>query len=144
MSDGGAEAAQWSVPRWLPAAEGLLAAIFAATAVATGDRLATLMAAAAAVILAGFAARDFLVGVRVSADGTGVTVVEGLARRRTVPWAEVVAVGVGGRGRFGASANMLEIDTGYTVHLFSRREVGADLVAVAEALETLRSAALSR
>jgi len=122
----------------LPVAEGLAALAFAAAAVATTDRLATVMGAVAAVVLAVFAVRDVVAPVRVSADGQGVTVVQGFATRRRIPWAEIVAIRVGsGRGRFGRTGILLEIDTGDTVHLFTRRDLGDDPDAVAETLDTL-------
>jgi hypothetical protein len=134
---------RWAVPGWMPAVEGLAAVTFAAVAVVTSDPPSVLVAALAAVILAVFAVRDALVRVRVNADADGVTVVEGFAGRRQVPWAEVATISAGGRGRFGTAATLLEIDTGDTVHLFSRRELGAAPADVAEALRALRRDAFS-
>lgn len=127
----------------MPAVEGVGAVAFVAVALTTDDRLATAMAAVAAAVLAVLALRDALARVRVRADEQGVTVVHGFAARRLVPWNGVVGIAAGGRGRFGGRSQLLEIDTGDTVHLFSRRELGADPAEVAEALEALRGQALN-
>ncbi len=138
---------RWSVPRWMPAVEGLAAVSFATAAVMAREPLATAMAVVAAGILTVVAVRDAVAAVRLSADADGVTVVHGFNGHRQLPWAEMLTITVGRQGRnssrLGRSAGLLEIDAGDTVHLFSRRELGADPAEVADVLESLRRQALN-
>jgi hypothetical protein len=79
-----------------------------------------------------------LAPVRLSADTEGVTVVRGYAGHRRIPWPEVERVGVGEHRSLGLRAELLEIDTGESLHLFSRYDLGAPCAEVAEALAGLR------
>ncbi|MGB9377583.1 MAG: PH domain-containing protein [Mycobacteriales bacterium] len=109
----------------------------------TGDRLAVGVAAAAGLVLAALAVRDRLVPVRLTADADGVTVVEGVARLRRIPWSDVDGLSVQGRGRNRRSGRLLEIDTGDRVHLVSGRELGAEPSDVLAALDQIRTGRLN-
>ena len=85
----------------------------------------------AAVALAG--------AVRLAADAEGVTVREGLAGRRRIPWRAVERVRVDSRDRLGLRQTALEIDEGSTLHLFTAADLGADPHEVAAALAQLRT-----
>jgi hypothetical protein len=98
---------------------------------------------AAALALGAFALRDLLAPVRLAADPTGVTVVSGFAGRRHLPWERIERIRVDERRRFGLRSELLEIDTGDSLHLFSGYELGAPCAEVAARLQALRSQAAS-
>ncbi len=89
-------------------------------------------------VLAGYATRDLLVPDRLSADREGVTVVAGFAGRRRLRWDEIQGVRVDVRRRLGTRSELLEIDTGETLHLFSGYDLG---VPVWRAVTTLSALA---
>ena len=95
-------------------------------------------AAAGAVLLAVYALRDVLVPVRLAADVDCVTVVSGYAGHRRLPWSEIERVRVDERNRLGIRVEMLEIDAGESLHLFSTYDLNAPCSDVAESLHTLR------
>jgi hypothetical protein len=78
----------------------------------------------AAVLLAGYAARDLLVPRRLSADADGITLVAGFAGRRRLAWSEIQRVRVDERRRLGTRSELLEIDTGDQLYLFSGYDLG--------------------
>ncbi len=114
----------------------VLLAMVAATSGAERGRL--LLVGAAALVLAAWGLRDVLAPVRLAADEQGVTVVTGYARRRRIPWADVERVRVGEHRSLGLRTEILEIDTGETLHLFSRHDLGAPCQDVEQALTVLR------
>ncbi|HEY0000857.1 MAG TPA: PH domain-containing protein, partial [Actinoplanes sp.] len=63
--------------------------------------------------------------VRLAADTDGVTVITGFAGRRRVAWAQIERVRVDRRTRRGLSSEMLELDAGDAIYLFSAHELGA-------------------
>lgn len=132
---------QWRVKPVLPVTKLLGAAGVVALAVAfAGDdpirwALAVLVGAG----LAGWAVRDLVVPVRLAADANGVTVVTGFARRRHVRWPEVERLRVDRTARRGLRSELLEIDTGDAVYLFSAHELGALPEDVATELDALRA-----
>ncbi|HZN17402.1 MAG TPA: PH domain-containing protein [Micromonosporaceae bacterium] len=98
--------------------------------------------ALALVVAAGFAAfalRDLLVPVRLTADYDGVTLVTGFAHRRRLAWSQIERVRVDVRPRLGTRSELLEIDTGESLHLFNAHELGAPVADVAETLTQLRT-----
>lgn len=116
----------------------LLGAV-AATSGAERERL--LLAAVGAVALAAYGLRDLLAPVRLAADADGVTVVSGYAGHRRIPWREVERVGVGAHRHLGLSTEMLEIDTGESLHLFSRHDLGVPCGEAERVLLALRASA---
>jgi hypothetical protein len=91
----------------------------------------------AAAVVAVYAVRDLVAPIRLAADTEGVTLVEGFARRRRLAWSEIERVRVDQRRRLGLRAELLEIDTGETLHLFSGYDLGVPVVSAAEALSAL-------
>ncbi|HEV7755652.1 MAG TPA: PH domain-containing protein [Mycobacteriales bacterium] len=131
---------EWRVPRRRPAVKLAGAFVFLAVAlVYARDPGRWVTAVLAAVALGAFALRDVLAPVRLAADTTGVTVVHGFAGTRHIPWGEVERVRVDARGRLGRRDEVLEVDTGESLHLFGAQELGADLDTVAAALVALRT-----
>ena len=132
---------QWRVRPVLPVAKLIGAATLPVLVAgfAPDDLSRWLVAAAVAVALIVWAARDLLIPVRLAADPEGITVVTGFARRRRVPWSEVETVRVETTTRRGLRNESLEIDTGDAVHVLSAAQLGAAPEDVALALADLRS-----
>lgn len=141
--------ARWRVPTRLIAAKVagavVLALVAAYSALVGHDRVAALVAGAAALGAGLYALRDVIAPVRLAADPDGVTVVTGLARRVRLPWSQIEAVRVDARSRYGVRSEYLEIDVGETLYLFSAYDLGASPTDVARALAAARQrAGLSR
>jgi hypothetical protein len=132
---------QWRVRPVLPIAKLLGAVALVVLVVVFGrkDPVQWFIAIAVAAGLLGWAARDLIAPVRLSADTSGITMVVGYLRRRHVAWPQVERVRVDRRERRGLRNQLLEIDTGDSLHLFSANELGADPEDVAGALNALRS-----
>jgi hypothetical protein len=94
-----------------------------------------------AFVVGAWAVRDLLVPVRLAADEDGVTVVTGYAGRRRVPWSQIERVRVDDRPRFGVRSEMLELDAGDSLYLFSTYDLNARCGDVADALTALRARA---
>ncbi|MFI5490450.1 PH domain-containing protein [Micromonospora echinaurantiaca] len=133
---------QWRVPAALPVlkATGALALVALGLLLAEGDPVQLVLAGSAAAGLLGWALRDVVAPVRLAVDPEGVTVIEGWARRRRLPWAVVETITVERRGRLGLATEVLEIDAGESLHLFGRSDLGAEPAEVAEALHAARPA----
>ncbi|MFI2648955.1 PH domain-containing protein [Micromonospora fulviviridis] len=136
-------ARQWRVPAVLPAVKALGALVLVALGLlfAGEDRVQPVLAGLAAAGLLGWALRDVIAPVRLAADPEGITVIQGFARRRRLPWAAVESIRVERRTRRGITAETLEIDAGESLHLFGRYDLDAPPEEVAAALETTRAAA---
>jgi hypothetical protein len=130
---------RWRVPATLPAAKLAGAAGFVAIGVllGDGDRVRLWLAGLAAAGLIGWGLRDLLAPVRLAADAEGVTVVTGYAGRRRLGWGEIDRITVDTRPRLGLRSETLEIDTGDSLHLLGRYDLGA---APDEVAATLRAA----
>ncbi|MDR7279944.1 hypothetical protein J2S41_006722 [Catenuloplanes atrovinosus] len=131
------EPTSWRVPRWLPVAKitGGLALLLLALALADGDRAQLGLGVAACAGLAVWAVRDLLAPVRLRADDTGLTVVTGFARRTLLPWDRIEAVRVDTRPRLGLRTETLEVDTGDSLHVLTKTDLG---VAPEDVLPLLR------
>ncbi|MEQ4719428.1 PH domain-containing protein [Nonomuraea sp. B19D2] len=99
-----------------------------------GDVRGVILAVPAAVLIGGMGLRDLLVPVRLAADESGITVVHGFAGKRHVPWEAIWEIKVDVRRRWGLRSEMLEIDTGDNLHIFSSHELGTSPTEVAAAL----------
>ena len=135
-------ATRWRVaplPTLLKFAAALLLAATAALSGAERERF--LLAGVAALALGAYGLRDVLAPVRLSADAEGVTVISGYAGHRHIPWQEVERVGVGEHRSLGLRTELLEIDTGESLHLFSRHDLGAPCEEAAQTLAGLRRSA---
>jgi hypothetical protein len=131
---------EWRVPRRVTALKAAAAVVFfAVAAVYSGDTAGWTVAVVAGALLAAFAVRDLVVPVRLAADPEGVTVVHGIARRRSIPWADVERVRVDVRQRLGRRNELLEIDTAESLYLFSAQELGAECDQVLATLAALRT-----
>ncbi|MFI5495562.1 PH domain-containing protein [Actinoplanes sp. NPDC051859] len=134
-------ALQWRVKPVLPVAKLLGATAVIALVLVFGrrDPIQWAFAAAAALGLSGWALRDLIRPVRLSADPTGVTVVTGFAAQRHLPWPQIERIRVDRRERRGIRSNLLEIDAGENLYLFNLQELNADPADVAQSLEDLRA-----
>nr|WP_245736434.1 PH domain-containing protein [Micromonospora pattaloongensis] len=103
-------------------------------------RLGLAMLSAAALL--GWGLRDLLVPVRLAADSGGVTVVAGLAGRRRLPWARIERITAEARAHRGLRTQLLEIDAGDSLHLFSANDLGAPPDEVAARLRETRARAI--
>ncbi|GAA4963173.1 hypothetical protein HD597_002180 [Nonomuraea thailandensis] len=99
-----------------------------------GDFWGVILAVPAAVLVGAMGLRDVLVPVRLAADPSGITVVHGFAGKRHVPWESIWDIKVDVRRRWGLRSEMLEIDTGDNLHIFSAHDLGASPTEVAAAL----------
>jgi Bacterial PH domain len=131
----------WRVKPVLPVTKllGAVAVLVLVAAFGRREPVQWVLAAVAAVGLAGWALRDVLVPVRLAADPGGVTVVVGLAGRRRLAWSQIERVRVDRRERLGLRSELLELDAGDTLHLFSVHQLGAEPDEVAAALSALRT-----
>jgi hypothetical protein len=134
------DAISWRVPPKLPAAKLACALLLPLLAylIRRDDPVVWSLTATAAAGLAAWAARDLLAPVRLTAGPDGVTVVTGFAGRRQLAWSQIERIRVDRRRRAGLSSEMLELDTGSTLHLFSQYDLGVPPEEVAERLATLR------
>lgn len=103
------------------------------------DTFSVTAAAFAGLVVSGYAVRDLVAPVRLAADLAGVTVVTGFAGRRRLAWDQIERVRVDTRSRLGTRSELLEIDVGDTLHLFSGYDLGRPCWEAAEALAALRS-----
>ncbi|MEO3776747.1 PH domain-containing protein [Micromonospora sp. B11E3] len=139
-TDSESSAAQWRVPRALPVLKlaGAAALVGLGLLFAEGDQIRLGLAGLAAAALVGSALRDLLAPVRLAVDAAGITVISGFAGRRRLDWDAVEAITVDRRPRLGLAAEVLEIDTGDSLHLFGRYDLDAPPGEVAEALRAAR------
>ncbi|MFI6076571.1 PH domain-containing protein [Actinoplanes sp. NPDC051343] len=133
---------QWRIKPVLPVTKGMgaVAVVVLAVAFAGRDPVRWALALVVGVLLAVWAVRDLIAPVRLAADAAGVTVITGFARRRHLPWAQIERVRVDVSSRRGLRSEMLELDAGESIFLFSAHELGALPEEVATALGDLRSA----
>jgi hypothetical protein len=134
---------QWRIKPVLPVTKGIgvVAVLVLAVAFAGRDPIRWGLATLVAILLAIWAVRDLVAPVRLTADENGVTVVTGFARRRHLPWAQVERVRVDVSSRRGLRSELLELDAGDAIFLFSAHELGALPDEVATALGDLRMSA---
>ena len=136
-------ALQWRVKPVLPVTKllGAVALVVLVVAFGRGDPVQWVLAVAGATGLALWALRDVIRPVRLSADTSGVTLVVGFASRRHLAWSQVERIRVDRRHRRGIRSELLEIDGGESLHLFSVHELGSEPEDVARALTELRPGA---
>ncbi|GIF11415.1 PH domain-containing protein [Actinoplanes teichomyceticus] len=132
---------QWRVKPVLPVTKLIAAVAVAALAAvfAGADPVRWALAGVTGCGLVVWALRDVLVPVRLTADADGVTVVTGFARRRHLRWSEVERLRVDRTARRGLRSELLEIDAGDAIYLFSAHELGAAPEDVRTALASLRA-----
>jgi hypothetical protein len=133
---------QWRIKPVLPVTKGMgaVAVIVLAVAFAGRDPVRWSLAFVVALALIVWLVRDLIAPVRLAADAAGVTVLTGFARRRHLPWAQIERVRVDVTSRRGLRSELLELDAGESIFLFSAHELGALPEEVATALGDLRTA----
>jgi hypothetical protein len=133
----------WRVRPALPALKLTAAALIllAGVLLGGGDPVRLALAVLAAVGLLGWGLRDLLAPVRLALDPGGVTVTVGFAGRRRLAWAQIERISAQTRPHLGIRTELLEIDTGESLHLFSANELGAPPDEVATALHAARERA---
>ncbi|MCW2502303.1 MAG: hypothetical protein JWO79_587 [Actinomycetia bacterium] len=130
----------WRVePKRVAARATAAAGLAIVTALLARDLVTLTVGILAAAAAAGFAIRDVLVPVRLTADTEGVTLLRGVAGRRTIRWRDVERVRVDTRDRLGLRQSALEIDEGHALHLLTAADLGADPHDVAAAITQLRT-----
>ena len=131
----------WRVPRKLPVTKiiGAATVVAAGLLLADGDPVRLALAVLTAAGVTGWALRDLLVPVRLTAGADGITVVAGFGGRRRLGWGQIEAITVDRRGHRGIRTELLEIDAGHSLHLLGRNDLGADPDEVATALRALQS-----
>ncbi|MBM7491521.1 hypothetical protein JOD64_002743 [Micromonospora luteifusca] len=131
---------QWRVPTSLPVAKLVGAVLLVALGLlfADGDPVRLALAVLAAAALAGWAVRDLVAPVRLAVDAAGLTVIQGFAGRRRLPWSAIEAITVDRRQRLGTTSETLEIDAGDSLHLFGRYDLSATPEEVAAEVRAAR------
>jgi hypothetical protein len=133
----------WRVKPVLPATKllGAIGVLVLVVAFGRRDPVQWLLAIVVAAALTGWALGDLIRPVRLAADTEGLTLITGLLRRRRLAWAEIERVRVDRRNRLGLRSELLEVDAGDSLYLFSVHELGAEPEEVAAALAELRAPA---
>lgn len=133
---------QWRIRPALPVSKlvGAVAVVVLALAFAGGDPIRWALAGVVAAALAIWAVRDVIAPVRLAADTDGVTVLTGFAGRRRLAWSQIERVRVDRRSHRGLRSEVLELDAGEAIYLFSAHELGALPEDVAATLADLRIA----
>jgi hypothetical protein len=136
---------QWRIKPVLPVTKlmGAVAVVVLAVAFAGRDPVRWVLAAVVGVALVIWALRDLVAPVRLAADADGVTVISGFAGRRHLPWQQIERVRVDRRTHRGLRSEMLELDAGDALYLFSAHELGALPEDVAATLADLRTPGIS-
>jgi hypothetical protein len=138
----GDEVRSWRVsPALVWVKVGATLAFAVAAALLVDERTTAAVAGLGALVVGAWAARDLLAPVRLAADQDGVTVVTGYAGHRRLAWSQIERVRVDDRPRFGIRSEMLELDAGDTLYLFSTYDLNAPCTDVADALTQLRARA---
>lgn len=133
------ETLSWRVNPALPAAKLGAALLLAVLAFVFGrhDPVQWVTGAVFVIALLGWALRDLLLPVRLTAGPDGVSLLVGL-RRLHLPWSVIERVRVDRSERHGLRSEALEIDAGDSLHLFSANDLGAAPDEVAELLASMR------
>lgn len=133
--------ARWRVRRPLAIAKAAGAVLFlAAGLTAHADRIALVIGIGGAIILAAFAVRDIAGAERLAVDQDGVTVLSGYLGRHRLAWAEIERIRVDRRSRLGLRTEMVEIDAGESIYLFSANDLSAAPDEVVRHILALRTA----
>lgn len=110
---------------WLTALAGAGAVLAIVLTWQATDAPGRLIFGIAALITAAYAIGDVVFSPRLSADHTGVRIRAPMTRA-DLRWDEIEAVRADTRDRLGLRSTTLEVDTGETVVVFSKRSLGAD------------------
>ncbi len=135
---GGPDEVIFAVPTWVIVAKLASAALLVALALLSVNGPQMVVGLVAAGAVGAYGLRDVIARVRLAADASGVVAVRGYAGHRRLAWSEIERVRVDTRSRFGARSELLELDAGAEIFLFSRYDLGAEPDAAAAALEAVR------
>ncbi len=116
----------------------VVAVVATGFAIPAGDPVRRVLALVVAAGLVSYGMRDLLVRVRLAAGPAGLAVVRGYAGHRRVFWFEIEHIRVDTRPRFGLRSQVLEIDVGETLYLFSASDLGVPCERAAETLHRLQ------
>jgi hypothetical protein len=115
-----------------------VAALLALAALVVDNESQTLVLLVAAAGAAAYAGRDLLARERLRADADEIVAVRGYSSRRVLAWSEIERIRVYATSRLGTRSEMLEVDTGDEIFLFSRFDLGVDPDEALGALEAVR------
>jgi hypothetical protein len=127
-----------SVPRGVMLAKAGVAVVLLLVALAVSNESQRIVLLIAAAAMGAYAGRDVFARERLRADGDQVVAVRGYSSRRVLAWSEIERIRVYGTNRLGARSEMLEVDTGDEIFLFSRFDIGVDPDEAVRALEAVR------
>ncbi|MFI7040908.1 PH domain-containing protein [Microbispora rosea] len=127
---------EWRVPRGIVALKGAGMVLCGVLAIA-GDGAQLFLAGVATLGFGLLTGRDLVAPVRLAAGEEGL-VVTGLSGRERISWNDVDRIRVDSHRRYGLTTELLEIDAGEQIHLFSRFDLGEPVVDVAETLMRMR------
>jgi hypothetical protein len=130
----------FSVPRSVMLIKFAVAALLALGSLVVDNESQTLVLLVAAAGVAAYAGRDLFARERLRADADEVIAVRGYSSRRVLAWSEIERLRVYATGRLGTRSEMLEVDTGDEIFLFSRFDLGVDPEEALGALEAIRPA----
>jgi hypothetical protein len=130
----------WRIKPVLPVTKmlGAVAVLVLVMAFGRRDPVQWFLVVVVTIGLAAWALRDLIAPVRLAADPDGVTLVVGYAGRRRLPWSQIERVRVDRRDRLGLRSELLELDIGDNIYLFSVHQLGAEPEDVAAQLAELR------
>ena len=131
----------FAVPTGVVVGKFAVAALLALVALTATNPSQVLIVIAAAAGVTLYAARDVLARERLRAGPDGVVAVKGYSGRRRLAWSEIERMKVQASSRLGARSEMLELDTGGELFLYSRYDLGVDPDEALQALEVVREAA---
>ena len=128
----------FSVPRSVMLVKFAVAVVLALGALVVDNESQNLVLLVAAAGVAVYAGRDLFAGERLRADAEEVIAVRGYSSRRVLAWSEIERIRVYATSRFGTRSEMLEVDTGDEIFLFSRFDLGVHPDEALGALEAIR------
>jgi hypothetical protein len=128
----------FSVPRSIMLVKFAVAVVLALGALVVDNESQNLVLLVAAAGVAVYAGRDLFAGERLRADAEEVIAVRGYSSRRVLAWSEIERIRVYATSRLGTRSEMLEVDTGDEIFLFSRFDLGVHPDEALGALEAIR------
>jgi hypothetical protein len=114
------------------------AAVLVVVALTAGRGFGLWLGLLAAALIAAYGLRDVLGRERLRADATGIRIGTGFSGHRDLPWSQVERVKIDQRLRLGIRTDMLEVDAGEELYLFSRYDLGAEPQDALDALLAVR------
>jgi hypothetical protein len=130
---------RFAVPTRIIVGKLAAAAVVAIAALLAPNRPQLFVGLIAAVCLGIYGLRDVLARERLRADPDGIVAVRGFAGHDRLAWTDVEGVRLDSRSRLGARSQLLEIDAGEHIYLYSRFDLGVDPDEAVIALESVRA-----